>query len=115
MAHGTAACRLGASMRDVFRSAEADTLVAAPLTADRAPRRRGASAPGWQPPVVFVTCIVHLLLFGAVFASCIGRRGPAARFNCGYSSRRFIFHVFRFYYARRDRPARGLLKYLVPC
>jgi hypothetical protein len=42
MAHGTAACRLGASMRDVFRSAEADTLVAAPLTADRAPDGGGA-------------------------------------------------------------------------
>lgn len=107
MAHGTAACRLGASMRDVFRSAEADTLVAAPLTADRAPRRRGASAPGWQPPVVFVTCIRSTCCYSVRYslrASAYADRPPvstAAKYLIF-----FMFLDFSFYYARRDAVAR---------
>ena len=107
MAHGTAACRLGASMRDVFRSAEADTLVAAPLTADRAPRRRGSSAPGWQPPAasfIFDSYRLSLPMHRPPIAIrcgirfCIGHRGPAARLNCGYFSA--IHFSYRFYKTR---------------
>jgi hypothetical protein len=101
MAHGTAACRLGASMRDVFRSAEADTLVAAPLTADRAPRRRGASAPGWQPPVVFVTCIRSTCCYSVRYslrASAYADWPPVSTV-----AKHLIFlHVFRFFILLRE-------------
>jgi hypothetical protein len=104
MAHGTAACRLGASMRDVFRSAEADTLVAAPLTADRAPRRRGASAPGWQPPVVFVTCIRSTCCYSVRYslrASAYADWPPVS--TVAKHLIFFMFLDFSFYYAIRDR------------
>jgi hypothetical protein len=97
MAHGTAACRLGASMRDVFRSAEADTLVAAPLTADRAPRRRGASAPGWQPPVVFVTCIRSTCCYSVRYslrASAVADRPPVSTVAMILSDSFFMFLDF---------------------